>query len=797
MLRKLIKSNFKNDFSHLITYFLIMVLAVLMLHTGLAVFRGYETLHEDKKEKYNFADIMVRCNLSPEDIDALEAILAEADYIGSYEKLNPVVMEMQRREEEEKANTQNIYDDHYHYLMTLPYGGWGEIEAPHFIELSDREYENPIYISSYFSSDIFCAKPGDTIELKMNGEYMTFQVAGVFESLLSSSYGFTYVSPELYEKWKAEDAEKREKLLLEHSEEDASDLYERTFFVSTLADGYKVSDAAGQLTKALSEKELTANVFDVENTINDLTYMQNVIAAMLAAIAVIITIIAMIIIYFRITNSIEQNIENIGAEKSLGYTSKQIRLSIILEFLLSTAGAVAVGIGLSYVVIAAFEEKIRYFSGVEWEHPFDPVSFLITVLLILGTAFLVSFLSTRVIKRMDPVIALRFGLDSHSFKKNHAPIERSRGPLTWILAKKSVLSSLKQNVILFVVMLAIGIVTTFAVYMWYNCVHDASHLYRMLNLVASDVDLKFSDDADHRKEIEALPEVENAFWLDSFELTVAGYSCDATVTEDWSAITEVNVYEGRSPKYENEIAIGGSLADTLGVTIGDEVTVSYGKVEKKYLITGLEQSAQSQGKDVSLTEEGAKSLGYEPEITQIGVFVKNHALKNTKSLVKKVQEMYGDRLQAYGDAIETLSSGDNQIITIASIIVGTMVVICLIVIVLSLNLLVKTLIIRRQKEIGIKKALGFSSRQLRTELILSMLPQIGVGALVGSILGGLWSNPILSNLLTSLGIMKSGMEVFAWMVALSVGFALVASFVIIWIISRRIKRISAYTLITE
>jgi ABC-type antimicrobial peptide transport system permease subunit len=125
------------------------------------------------------------------------------------------------------------------------------------------------------------------------------------------------------------------------------------------------------------------------------------------------------------------------------------------------------------------------------------------------------------------------------------------------------------------------------------------------------------------------------------------------------------------------------------------------------------------------------------------------------------------------------------------------VVICLIVIVLSLNLLVKTLIIRRQKEIGIKKALGFSSRQLRTELILSMLPQIGVGALVGSILGGLWSNPILSSLLTSLGIMKSGMEVFAWMVALSVGFALVASFVIIWIISRRIKRISAYTLITE
>ena len=114
-----------------------------------------------------------------------------------------------------------------------------------------------------------------------------------------------------------------------------------------------------------------------------------------------------------------------------------------------------------------------------------------------------------------------------------------------------------------------------------------------------------------------------------------------------------------------------------------------------------------------------------------------------------------------------------------------------------MNLLVKTMIIKKQREIGIKKALGFSSNQLRLELVLSMLPQIGIGAAAGAVLGCLESNSILATLLSTMGIMRSNMEVFPWMGFLSIVFALVVSFIIIWILSGRIKRISAYSLITE
>ena len=116
---------------------------------------------------------------------------------------------------------------------------------------------------------------------------------------------------------------------------------------------------------------------------------------------------------------------------------------------------------------------------------------------------------------------------------------------------------------------------------------------------------------------------------------------------------------------------------------------------------------------------------------------------------------------------------------------------------MNVSSIVKTLIIKKQQEIGIKKALGFSSSQLRTELVLSMVPQIFVGATVGSILGSMWSNGILAGLLSSMGIMRSNMEMFFWMPILSIIFALIVSALIIWLMSGRIKHISAYSLITE
>ena len=823
MLNKLIKSNFKNDFSHMITFFLIMILSVFMLHTGIMILTGYNTVYKEKLEKYNFADLVVLSALKPEEKEKTEEIIATSDFIEKYEKVVPIQEEfIIEKGEAVDGDSKNGYDTSKFYAYVLPYEGWGEIDAPHFCELSDKEYDNPIYLSLFYNANYVKAKLGDSIDLKVNDKYYTFQIAGFYEGILSNMTGMTYVSPSLYEEWKHDFEKKMEDVNKKIAEEEKAEaagggtetadegeiseddnqkmepLYTFTLFNMKLAPGVDSVEASGKLTQALNDHDILAAGQGVDEVITMFSYMQNIIAAMLMAFSLIISVISMIIIYFRISNSIEQNITNIGALKALGYTSSQIRIAMIMEFMITTAVAVALGIGASYLVIPTFERLMRSSSGVMWEHEFDPVSLIITTLFILGTVLVVAVASTRNIVKLDPVIALRFGLSENNFKKNFAPVETTPGPLTWIMALKSLFGNTKQNIILLVVMTSIGFVTTLSSFLAYNCTYDPMNLYRMLNLQAGDIDLYMTeDDMGNYNELKNLPEVEDIWWTDNTNMYVEGYSAYTIIADDWTSIPDINVYEGRCPIYDNEIAIGGVLSQILKVKIGDEVAISNSGIEKRYIITGLEQDSGQMGKDISMTAEGAEHLGYKPQKNHYSLNVKNHSLANTKSVVEKAEDMFGEKMDSYLNVVEALQSGNESVIVIAAIMSIVMVLVSMAVIILSMNLLVKTLIIKKQQEIGIKKAIGFSSDQLRLELILSMLPQITIGAAIGATIGILTSNKVLAALLTSVGIMRSNMSVFPWMGLAAILFAVIVSFVIIWIISRRIKKISAYSLITE
>lgn len=780
----------------MISFFLIIVLSVVMFHTGLMIFVGYSTVHREKIDQYNWSDMVVISALEPKDMEKIEEIISASDYIESYEKLKPVNMEFVIESlASENGDSKNAYDFSSSNLYTLPYGEWGEIEAPHFVELSDEEYDNPIYISVYSNTNFFKAKLGDSIDVKVKDKYYTFQVAGIYENMFANVMGVTYVDPSLYDEWKLEKQKSFEEAQKNNEEVRQ---YEMTIFNMKLVPGTDDVEGAGRLSKSFDEHGILAYAQGSSEIITALSFMQNMIAAMLMAFAVIIAIISMIIIYFRITNSIEQNITNIGALKALGYTSKQIRKSMILEFLLTSAVAFGIGIGCSYLIIPSFETMMRSNSGVVWDHPFDPISFIVTAVIILGTVYIVSKISTKNIAKLDPVIALRFGINDHSFKKNRAPIEKTPGPLTWVMALKSLIGNTKQNVILTVVTVSIGLVTTFAAFLAYNCVYDPMHLYRMLKFESGDVEFYMnSDDLEAFTDIQNLPEVDKVWWTDSVSLNVDGYAVDALITDDWTDVPDVNILSGRIPKYDNEITIGGYMSTLLGKGIGDEVTVANGLIERRYLITGIDQNSNNMGKDIVMTSEGARHLEIIPQRTSFSVNVKDHSLVNSQKVVTDFIDMHGNKVNSYLNIIEALKSGNEQTIIIAGAMVLLMVLISVAVIVLSMNLLVKTVIIKKQKEIGIKKALGFSSNQLRLELILSMLPQITIGASIGAVLGISSSNKMLAAMLSAVGITRSNMDVFPWMGIVAVIFAAAVSFGIIWIISKRIKRISAYSLITE
>lgn len=78
----------------------------------------------------------------------------------------------------------------------------------------------------------------------------------------------------------------------------------------------------------------------------------------------------------------------------------------------------------------------------------------------------------------------------------------------------------------------------------------------------------------------------------------------------------------------------------------------------------------------------------------------------------------------------------------------------LLIVSVTLYLIIKATVIRRKKELGIQKAIGYTNKQLMFQMALSFLPVLLIGMLAGSIFGYFEVNPLLSIVFSSIGIMQ-------------------------------------------
>ena len=763
----------------MISFMLIVILSSFLLQLGLVLVKGYNSQFERKVRELNSPDIMVLIEVNEPDQEAeiLDYItkLPEVDY---YEMVPTTVFQCEEVREGVDEDSKNAMENVLGAFSFAPYGEWGEIDRPRFVETSDVEYDNPIYMSRVYNQDVFQGRyhVGDEMTLKVSGHERVFTVAGFYESI--SLYNLFYIDPSMLSELNTEDVEPMEQIVIK------------------LVDGADPNEVYNTITNEFNGRNIRSTVYAIDEFKLMYTQMINMISVFLCAFAAIITLVVMIVIYFRISNSIEQNIANIGALKALGYTTHQIRTAQILEFVLTAGIGVIASTILIYLILSPLEVVLRSLAYMIWEYSFDLTAFIITAAVIIGVSFLVALRSTRSIKDLDPVIALRFGLKSHSFRKNRAPLETTSGPLVWLMAIKSALSSVKQNILVLVVMCSIGISLAMAVFVGYNVGVHPWNLQKLLEADCPDVEMIIDDD-DPISELEDLPFVESIWWKDTAMISQEGTSIQANINEDWSSVSENGVMEGRPPQYDDEVAVGLSMAQSKGWMLGDMVLLETGDKSSEYTITGFCQGAVNYGNFCLLNADGADHLGIEYRKNHVFVMVEGHNAENSAVVVENAEAIFGERLDTYLNYPEALSNGENPIIMLGRIICIVLVIISLAVIWLTMMLLIKTIIIKKQKELGIKKALGFTSDQLRTELSLSMMPAIVTGLVLGAIAGVSRANNFFTLLLSSAGVARSNMAADPWMAVLVVVCGVVASYVMIYALSSRIKKISAYSLITE
>jgi putative ABC transport system permease protein len=146
---------------------------------------------------------------------------------------------------------------------------------------------------------------------------------------------------------------------------------------------------------------------------------------------------------------------------------------------------------------------------------------------------------------------------------------------------------------------------------------------------------------------------------------------------------------------------------------------------------------------------------------------------------------------------KAMEEGMESYRSIVAIMGTVMLVITVFVVTLVLYFMISSSIIRKKRELGIQKAIGFTTFQLMNQISINFMIPIIIGTVLGSVLGALYTNGLLSVMMKGMGIMKAMFIVdIYWIVGFTIA-SILFSYILALLITWRIRKISAYELVTE
>lgn len=649
--------------------------------------------------------------------------------------------------------------------------------------VEDGNVENGVYMPLLYKSDDI--QIGKSFEMTIGSHTVEYTVCGFFNSVMMGSHncGLTEI------------------ILTQDKYDELESLgytYTATLCSVRLFDKTDSLNFEADIKSAISER--FPNVSMISNTYDNVTQAryisQMICSVVIGAMAFFVLLIALVVIASNIINHIQVNMKNLGALKSVGYTSNQLICSLLLQFLGLTLITAIVGAALSYAVFPAVNIMMIAQTGIPYAIHFLPLPLTFTLLILGGTVALAVWLSARRIKKIEPIVALRSGVQTHNFKRNHVPLEKTKAPLNVALALKTTLSGVKHNITVCITMLVLSLVVVFSGLMTENMIVDMTPF---LNLIVGEtadscINVQAEIEDEFLQAMNADSRVEKIYLYNSLNVShVGGVELMATLSDDFTEVNNQNViYKGRFPKYDNEIAIAAKYAREKGFEVGNEIEITANGKAETYLISGFTQIANNLGRDCLFTRQGYERLG---NLQNATYYINLTEDTDIDAFNEEMQQKFEGNVNAVINIRTTVEVAGGVYVTLMTIIVIAILVLSAIIIAFVLYLLVRTMLNNKKRDYGILKSLGFTTRQLILQTALSFMPAIIISTLIGIVVCCFAINPIMSLFLSSIGIVKCTFAIPVAFSAIAGVGLIILSFGMACLLSLKIKKIAPRNLL--
>lgn len=664
----------------------------------------------------------------------------------------------------DKRTEQYSIDNAFMENGSFNYNG-GEI-ASNFIFLNKQEalkrkvekieitgegsYKSGIYLPVLYSTDKNI-HTGKKITLRIGNNTETYTICGFINSIMAGSHNCSMC-------------------LFMLTEDKYKELQDKKLAAESSFISIRIKDKTKSEDFETSIKNKTASVYPeisaVSNSyalVSSTRYISQMICSgIISTMAFLVTLIAFVVISSNVINYIQENMKNIGVLKAEGYESRQVVFALLLQFFSVTFITAVIGALVSYALFPAINNMMFSQTGIPYKIKFLPIPFIIVVTFLAETVFLAVWISSRRIKRIEPVIAIRQGIQTHNFKRNHVPLESTHAPVNTALALKTAFSGVKQNIIIFITMIVLSLVLVFSGLMFVNVIKDANPFINMV--VGETSDSCITVNADASKKLLHIMEndrrVEKVYLYNTVQVAHKGsVILMATLSDDFSKFNNQDIcIEGRFPKYSNEAAVAIKYANEEGLETGDEITLEADGKKAKYIISGFTQISNNLGKDCLLTRSGYERMGV---LLSECYSINLENGTDIDQFNKEISDRLGNSVTQVINIKAVIDSTGGVYISLVKAIVIAVIILSLLVTVFVMYLLVRTMLNNKKRDYGIMKAIGYTTGQLILQTAISFMPAVIISVITGIIAGSMVINPFMALFLKGIGIVKCTFKVSA------------------------------------
>lgn len=646
---------------------------------------------------------------------------------------------------------------------------------------------NEIYISPSMMSS-FDIKLGDTIEFEISrsGEKKNFIVAGFFEdgfmgssmiemkSFLISNEDFESIISSLSNSNSNNIA--REGAMLHIYQKETSNL--------------SINEFNMEINSHTNLSNYTEFVYTKNTIYGFMMILQNIFMGFLISFVVILLIVSIIIIVHSISNTIDNDKKDLGILKTIGFTNEKLKLAQIIQYLT----CIILGIVLAIIAITCLLDKISnlLITSTGFIMPTDLPIIPCIIAFIVVSIILVAIitLKTSKISKIAPIEIIRGETTVNKASKVIGEIEKN-GIVTSI-AIRQLLSGKKKYIGIFV----ISILLTFFVLIvtrldsWVG--KNGEGLMNAFSVADHDIGVQplvHVDMNNVQNIIKNYADIENVYALAMQDVSVNGVDYTANVINDTNWF---HILQGRTCTEDDEIVITETVLNELGLKIGDTVTINNERQFREYKVVGIYQCANEMGANIGMSREGYSRIGDVNSYIWCYHFILSNSEHNDE-IMKELQRLYPMQMDVHTNSW----SGLDGIVSTMRLLVIFMYVIVIIFILIVVWLTTSKLLSSEERDMGIYKAIGFTSNKLRISFAIRFFIISIIGALIGVIFSIFFADKIILSMVKMFGIGEFISRISFANVMIPVLIITAVFTFSAYILSRKIRKVSLIDLIKE